>query len=123
MVTGEIFGELIVAVLVGRDDPAHDARLFELGQVAVRAALGQIGLAGEDLGKRHRTAFVGEHIDDGATRTGIALSDRAEQCRHRVVHILHSGALYRLRRDPDQAGGLGVSIALAPGCMPSSARI
>ena len=44
-----------------------------------------------------RSGNYGVEYDNGATRAGVALSGRSEQCRHRVVHVLHSAELYRLR--------------------------
>ena len=75
VVTGEILGQFEVAVFVRGDDAADDARLLEFGQVAVRTALRQVGLASEDLGQRHRPANARQHVDDRATRPGVALSD------------------------------------------------
>lgn len=52
VVTGQILGELEVAVLVAGDDPVHDAGVDQLGEVAIGAALSEaVGLP-QQLGDR-----------------------------------------------------------------------
>ncbi len=52
VVPGEIFGQLVAGELVVGDDPPDGPGRFENDQVAVRRALGQLGLGVEDLVNR-----------------------------------------------------------------------
>lgn len=66
MMTGEVFRELEVTVLVGDHNAMDDSSSDQLRQVPVRGTLRQERVEGKDLRQGQRMIRLGEHLDDRA---------------------------------------------------------
>ena len=66
MVVRQVLGQLVAGELVRGHDAVHHARSLEHGQVPVRRALGQAGLALEQLRDRQRLVDLRQEVDEGA---------------------------------------------------------
>ena len=89
MLSGELIGDLEVAVLIGGDDSPDHPGVDELGEVAVGGALGEVVVVGQDLGQGDRSVSSLERFDNRPPRGGVALAMAAQDLGYGVVQVVH----------------------------------
>lgn len=85
MVVGQRFGQFESSVIIVGDDAGDRPDLFENGEVAIQARLGQVGIEIEDLGDRHRARSVVQRGHHPSTAGGVPVVTRAEQPGNVIV--------------------------------------
>ena len=103
MVTDEVFVELVASVIVASRHAVHNARLFEVGEVAVNRALCEPRPVAEELGHRGRVTDVEERVDQPPPTVRINESSRAQSPSDLGVDAL-VGRRHRDERTRDRIG-------------------
>lgn len=70
---GEFLGEFEAREVVAGDDALHDFGGFEHHQIAIGAALRELGVGVEDFGERQGTIAAGQHGQEQAAPFGESL--------------------------------------------------
>ena len=84
---GEVLGQLVVGVLGARDDAPHHLGILQGGEVAVGAALGEVGPPVQELRERLRRRCLGQRLDDAAPVGRVALFPLGEPRLGRPVQL------------------------------------
>jgi hypothetical protein len=84
----KVFGQLETCELVTCGNPPHETSDFEVDQVTVCRATGQLRELVGDVADAHRSTGGHQQVDDGTAPTGVALVHPAESCFNHVVQIV-----------------------------------
>ncbi len=114
VMAGQILRELVSRELVVRDDPVHDAGLFQHDEVAVHRALREPRPLGEDLGDRERPVGGRQHLEQGHAAGGEALAQPPQAWLRDRSHVGPAGHAGRSGRAAHRAASYRRAVPSVP---------